>query len=426
VTQILKFHSTKIHWSAKDKLFRDSLVMFAATVVGSLCNYLYQIYIGRALGPEGYGAFGSLFAIVYFAAVFSSTVQAGAAWLVSRSIAMGGKNDVTSILHGLIIRSSALGILGFLAFSLSSPYISDFLQISSIDEVVVLGTVFLFSFLLPATSGVLQGMQRFNSLALVNILTFAPKLAFGVLLVSLGYGISGALGGLTLGMAVAFIISLAPLRSCLVGRVGISRYDFRELYVYSMPTMLVMICLTVPSNLDVIMAKHFFNGHEAGLYTAASVLGKAVLFVSSAIYMVMFPKVSEMKAVGGDTLRLLNVCLIYTALLSGTAAVVLAISPGLVGLIFGSSYIDASTVMQSYSAAMFFLSLIWAIAYYCLAIDDHRYAYLLISSTLLEAGLLSMARSSTLQMAHLMAAVNLFLFIASYGYVLLFRCRDQK
>lgn len=406
---------------AKDEFLRQSTMMFLATMIGSACSYFYQIYVGRALGPEGYGVFGSLFAIFYLVSVFAGTIQAGGARFISRFNADEETENIGAFISSLIKRAVLLGALGFAIFYMISPGIASFLKMDSNFEVVVLGTVILVSLLVPTTSGALQGLQKFDSLAMVNILIFGFKLLFGVLLVNLGFGVSGALGAITMATVVAFLFSLHPLRSYLRGRRNGRDYDFKELYLYSLPAILVMLCLAVPSNFDVILAKHFFADYEAGLYTSASVLGKVVLFVSGAVSIVMFPKASGMSALGLDSRRLLNKSLIFAGLLSGSAAAIFLVSPELVGAIFGAVYLEATPIIKIYAVMMFLFSLTWVLAQYCLATNKLRFAYILASFTLAEMGLIFFIHDSTLQMVKLLAVGNLVLFLFSYAYAALRR-----
>jgi O-antigen/teichoic acid export membrane protein len=387
-------------------------------MVGCAFSYLYQIYVGRALGPEGYGAFGSLFAIFYLISIFSGTVQTGSARFVSRLKAGGDDERVGAFLYGLMKKSVLLGVAGFALFCIVSSAIAGFLRMDSTAEILVLGTVILFSFLMPAASGVLQGLQEFYLLAFTGILSLGLKLVFGLVLVTLGYGVAGALGAVTLATLVALLFALLSLRSYL-GDGRQNGYDFRELYIYSAPTLLVMLCLAVPSNVDVILAKHFFNAQEAGLYTAASVIGKIILFLPGAISVVMFPKVTEMMSQGGSTLRLLNISLLYTGLLSGGAAAVFILVPGLVGAIFGPLYLKASPIIAFYAVTMALFSMTWVVAQYCLATGSLRYTYILAGLTALELGAIGLIHGSTLEMAGALAGANLVLFLFSYSYVLL-------
>ncbi len=400
----------------KEEFLRQSTMMFLASLMGCIFSYLYQIYVARALGPAGYGAFGSLFAIFYLISIFSGTVQAGAARFVSKLTAMGEDERIGSFLYGLIKKSILLGAAGFVLFCLISSGIASFLQMASTLDVVVLGTVILLSFIQPAASGVLQGLQRFGLLAFTSVLSTGLKLAFGIILVSLGYGVAGAMGAVTLSTLAVFLFVLFSLRSYL-GRSKKNGYDFRELYIYSAPTLLVMLCLAVPSNVDVIMAKHFFSSHEAGLYTAASVVGKMVLFLPGAIASVMFPKASEMKTLRMSTWRLLNRSLLLTGVLSGGAALMFVLFPGLMAMIFGEGFRQAGEVQAFYALMMALFALTWVVAQYCLATGDMKYVYLLGGFSGAEMIMVSAYHASIVQMVQLLAAANLILFLASYVYV---------
>ena len=398
---------------------RQSSIVFLASIIGCLFSYLYQIYVGRALGPEGYGTFGSLFAIFYLISIFAGTIQTAGARFVSDLYTRGRAGEIGPLLYGMLKKSAALGAIGFAAFYLIRQDIAGFLKIDSQEQVLVLGTILLASFLLPAVTGAVQGLQRFYLFAFLGALTMGLKFLFGVLLVSMGFGVSGALGAVTLATVGTLLVGLFVLRPYLGKSRKNADYNFKELYLYSAPALLVMVCLAVPSNADVILAKHFFNGHEAGLYTAASVIGKIVLFLPSSISAVMFPKAAEKNILGEDTLHLLNRSLLYTGLLSGLAAAAFAISPSFIGLIFGAGYTQAAGITGLYAVAMALFSMTWVVAQYCLAVDDLKYTYLLVAVTALELGIIALIHGTVVQMAEVLVIVNFVLFILSYLYVIL-------
>ena len=395
----------------------QSSALSMAYVLSSVCNYIYQVYAGWTLEPEMYGTFSSLFAIFYITSVFSFAIQASVARFTSKIYAKERPGVLSIFLSGLIRGSVILGISLFFLIVLTSRWIASFLKIGS-TEVVVLASVSFFVFLLPATSGILQGLQKFNSLALVLLLTFVSRLPIEIILARIGYGIDGIIASITLSLAIAVILSLILLKKYLKLSNGADPYNFFDLIIYSIPTLLVMACLIVPSNVDVIMAKHNFPSYEAGLYAAASAIGKIVLFLPGMILMIMFPKIVEKGLHGKSALLLLNRCLVLTGMLSGSAALVFLHSPDLVALIFGNKYAYASHIIPLYSIMMFLLSLTWVIAYYCLAINDLKYAYVLISFTLVEIGLISFIPQSIFEMVIVMLIINAILFFISYIYII--------
>jgi O-antigen/teichoic acid export membrane protein len=400
-----------------DDFVKQSSIVFSASMIANICNYIYQIFVGRTLGPEAYGVFGALFAIFYLIGVFTGAIQAGVGLFVSQFKANGEEDRINSFLRQLIIKSIMLGIAGFLIFALISPWIAAFLNIDSTWEIVIIGTVFLFTFLLPVTTGALQGLQHFKAMSAQNIISTGGKLAFGIILVVIGFGVYGALGAVTLGSFAGTIYCLYVIRARLrKGAIG-SSHNFSELYRYSGLTLLVVFCLNVPSNLDVILVKHFLSNYDAGLYVSASVLGKIVLFMSGAIAVVLFPKVAELYTHNQDTRPILNRSLLLTGALSGIVTAGLILFPGIVGVLFGKAYLDAKTITIVYAIMMFAFSLTTVIAQYSLAIRNLRFAYLLLAVTVLEMAGVWFIHGSVLEVAGMLMGMNILLSIASYFFV---------
>jgi O-antigen/teichoic acid export membrane protein len=101
------------YWGMRDEFFRHSAIMFMGSMVACACNYLYQVYLGRALGPEEYGAFGALFSIYYLIYVLSGTIQASSARFVSKYNAVSNLSAIKAILLGFMKRAALLGIAVF-------------------------------------------------------------------------------------------------------------------------------------------------------------------------------------------------------------------------------------------------------------------------------------------------------------------------
>ncbi|MCK5259115.1 MAG: oligosaccharide flippase family protein, partial [Thermoplasmatales archaeon] len=235
-----------------DDLLKHASVMFLVSIIAGACNYIYQLYMGRALGPEEYGVFGSLFAIFYIISVLTATIQTSVARFVSKFIGEGAKEKIHYFMQGLLKRMFFLGIVMFLFFVFISGWLSSFLKIDPIMPIIILGSIFLFSTLLPVNLGALQGLQKFIPLGFNTVLNFSSKLVFGIVLVVIGFGVNGALGAVIIGSAVALIASFIPLRS-FFSKVDSEKSDFKfsELYRYSLPTMVAMFCFAVPANVDV-------------------------------------------------------------------------------------------------------------------------------------------------------------------------------
>jgi len=381
--------------------------------------------MGRALGPYEYGVFGSLFAISYIIFVLTQTIQTGSARFVSKFVGEHQNKKINVFARGLLKRMFILGISLFIFIVLLSGPITSFLKIDSIYPVIILASIFIFSTLLPVNLGIIQGLENFKSLGFNTIINFLSKLVLGIFLVWIGFGVNGAIGGVVLGFLVALLFSFVPLKNYFRAKnLNEKKFNFSELYVYSFPTIIAMFCFSVPSNVDVIIAKHFFTSQIAGIYTAVTVLGKIILFVPGAIAIVMFPKISRLYTEKKDTGYVLNISLIYTGILAGIIAMGYWFFPYLaIRIPYGIDYIEAVPYLRLYGIAMFFFSLTVVLMRYSLAINHLRYVYLLLFFTLTEIGLLSIFHDSLMMMVEILLIVNILLFLSSYIYLTIVRKR---
>ena len=408
----------KLNFSS-DNLIKHAGIMFVTSIFAGIFNYSYQIFMGRALGPEEYSIFGALFAISYIISIIASTIQTSIARFVSKFIGEKKNKKIRYLIKGSLKRMFLLGITIFLFISVFSTLISSFLKINTVFPVIIMGSVFLFATLLPVNLGALQGLQKFVILGSNRVINYASKLIFGIIFVSIGFGVCGALGAVVIGAIIALLISLIPLKNYIINNDSKKvNFKFLEVYRYSLPALLAMFCFTVPTNVDVIIVKHFFSANNAGIYTAVSVLGKIILFIPGAVVAVMFPKVTKSYSEKKDTTHILLISLISTGILSGILALGYWFFPFLVVKIpFGIEYIEAVPLLQLYGLAMLFFSLSVVLMRYSLAIHDNKYIYLLALFTFFEIGFFTYYHMSLLTIIWIILIFNILLFFCGIFYI---------
>ncbi len=401
----------------KDELARHSLVMFTATIFAGIFNYLYQVYMGRVMGPEEYGVFGALFAIFYMIGVISQTLGTSATNFVSEFIGQG--KQIGFFLYGSLKRMALLGLAVSVIFIASSGWLTSLLKLPERGPVLVLVPILFLTCVSPISSGALRGVKSFFALGFVNISSAFFKLAIGILLVILGFGVSGALMGVVAGMLVALVISFIYLKPYFrPNNPHEPDFSYTSFYSYSLPVMVAMFAFTVPANLDVVLAKYFFSATDAGLYTSASVLGKIIFFVPTGILAVMFPLIAEKHARGEETTSILRRSLLYTALLSGSVALGYLLFPQLVINVFGSGYAAALPLVAPYGFAMFFFSLTVIVMQYHLAVKNMWYVALFAGATFVEILLFVIFNSSIQQMVEVLLIANLLILLVSLLYTM--------
>jgi O-antigen/teichoic acid export membrane protein len=302
---------------------------------------------------------------------------------------------------------------------MSQP-IATFLKVDSPVPIYIVASFFFFTLFFPLNMGILQGLQQFLPLGFYRVLNFLSKFIIGVILVTIGFGVNGALAAITLSAIISLIASFYSIRPYLsrLKDTKIPSINYLDVYKFSIPSMLTMFCFAVPANVDVVIAKHFFAADQVGFYTAASVLGKVVLFIPEAIAMVMFPKVAEASAMKKDTATLFRKSLLYTALLSGGVTLSYWIFPTFVVKIpFGLEYLDAIPFVRYYGLAMFLFSLSIVVMRYCLAMHDVKFVAIFTIITISEIILLWFIHNTLMDLIIIILVTGAVLFLLSLFYV---------
>jgi len=327
-----------------------------------------------------------------------------------------------------------LGFIGLLIFSIFSGFIADFLRLDSVTLVLLTGIVFFISWVQPVNLGTMQGLQRFKHFSYNLIVQAGAKFIVGAGLVILGFGIFGAIWGLVLGFIVSLLVSFYLVRDIIrfrnktttipgnPGYYGIndepandnadSIFQVKPIYEYSFFVFLAVACITIPTNIDILIVKHFFSSEETAHYTAAAIFGKMIFFLPIGITRVMYPKVVEGYAKKAITKGLLNRSLLYTGLPTGLLVLVLWMFPGFfLEIFFGSNYLVAKSLLQLYGPMMFFFSLTTVFVYYNLARNRYGFVCLFTAYTVLELILVWMYHSSIMLILQILLLMTVLFFV---------------
>lgn len=409
-----------INYFRRDELTKYGSIMFISSIITGTFNYIYHIYMGRVLGPEEYGTFGALFAIFYMIGIISQTLSTSTTRFISKFIGEG--KEIGFFIKHSVKYTIIIGMIISIIFLLLSNWLKDILKLADIKPILVLIFILFLGWISPIMVGSLRGIKKFPQLGFTNISNSFFKLIFGIIFVTIGFGVAGALMGIAIGMLFALIISIIFIKPYIKpNNPHDPDFKFRNFYLYSIPVLLAMISYSIPSNLDVILVKYFFSPIEAGLYTSISIFGKIVFFFSNAIGMVMFPIVAEKYAKKENTKNVLKNSLLYAGTLSGFFVALYTIFPEIIIKTFGNRYLDAANYIVLYGLGMFFFSLIIIIMEYHLAIKNLRYIVLFTGFTIIEVIMLVIYSHSIFGMIEVLLSANFIFLIISMVYTYNYR-----
>jgi len=404
------------------KFARASAWLFFGTLATGTLAYVFQILMGRMLSPHEYGLFSAMMGLFALLAAPSSTLMMVISRKVSQYRAEHDDGSITHFYYWINIRSAIFGGLVFGVFLLFAPQIQLYMKTASIMPVYLLGILVVTTFLPIINNAFLQGIQSFVWLSASGSLWALLKIIFSFALVFLGLGVSGALGGTILAALFGWFISYYGLyQQFSVGRD--KPYRAQHLTFKPMlPVLFANVAFAGMTQLDIVLVNYYFSAQETGFYAAASILGKAVMYLSGATAMALFPMVAELHARSESSLHLLLQAVGLTTLLSGTGAIFYFLfGEAIIVLFYGEEYRSAGTILKFYGFAILPMALVMVVEHFLIAKGRVLFSYLFILILPLQLLAVYFYHSTLLIVVTVVGACSLL--VALLGFGLLFRSR---
>ncbi|MDD5133670.1 MAG: oligosaccharide flippase family protein [Candidatus Nanoarchaeia archaeon] len=362
-------HKKIINYIKNEAILQGSITLIIYTMILYICSYLYQSYTGRVLGAENYRIIAVVFSLLAIVLVSSTTIQMSITKFVSEFKAKKEYGKIKYLLLRSYKKLVLISIFIFIFFILISPIITKFFKIGFLP-IIFLALMTIVYLALSISRGVLQGLQNFKSFGFNLSIEGLGKIIFAVLLVSLGFGVNGALFALVLAVIVAFIFILFKLKE--IFKCESEKFDTKHIYNYSWPVLFTFLFLTLSLYLDLWLVNYFFPGVEAGFYGALSTIGKIVFFASNPVAQAMFPIASEEKVLTNNKKSLSNI--LYKAfgitflIGFGITAVYFLFSKLIVAILFGNTYLTITPLLWLYGLVMTIYSFNYLLAFYNLSL----------------------------------------------------------
>ncbi len=367
-----------------DSLLRTSGLMFAAFMLASIFSYLFQIVMGRLLGPGQYGLLNALLSLMTVLSVPVGTLL----MVVTRKAAgykakgnYGGAKGLFEQVNKAVLAAGGLGLAVFLACSF---LIRDYLNAPSLLPVALLGLAAFASLPGPVNTAMLQGLQEYRWLAISMALTGPARLAFTSLPVLAGFGVGGAVGGVIATGVFVWGVTYFPLKGLLVS-AGESSADRHLQFSRVIPVFIANLAFAVMTQADMLLVNRYFQAQEAGVYASAAILGRAVMYIPGSIVLAMFPMVSETKALNASGGHLLIKSLLGTMVFSGGGALLFYFFPAwTMGTFFGAGYRGAAPLLKYFGLAMLPMAFLLVFMNYFVAREKTVFAYIMAVCAVLE------------------------------------------
>ena len=394
--------------------------MFLGTIGGGLLAYVYQVLMGRMLSTPDYGLFSAVMALFAVLSAPLATLLLVIGRRVSQYRAVGQSGSIRHFFQSITMQTAVATVAIVLVGLAFAPQLQAYLKAATANPVYLLGPLLFFSALTIVNDGFLQGLQLFSWLSASGAMRVLLRIVFSVLFVWAGQGVGGAIGGTIVAALAGWLVTLWPLRAPLASGKG---QPFERAHLSFRPVLPVLIANTAfaaMTQFDMVMVNYYFPPHEAGLYAAASVLGKAVMYLPGGIAMALFPMVAENQARERSSAHLLVQAVGLTAALCTVGALFyLLLGEWMVRLLYGESYEGAGRVLRVFGFAILPMALVMVAEYFLIAKGRVLFAYLFLVSTPLQLLAIHLWHDSLLSVVLIVGVSGALL--AAVGYWFLWR-----
>jgi len=266
------------------RILSGSIVLLSGSGLANAINFAYNVAIARSLGPMGYGHATAVYTLLTLISAVTLSFQFISAKAVAKQPSPEGKDAVYRAFHQ---GAWVCGILVALLLILVRQGITHYLKLPDPVLVVLLAIGAAFYVPLGSRRGYIQGAYGFRRLAKNLVLEGAVRLGGSLVVVALGFGVTGVIAANAAAIAVAYL-ALAPklvARSSDLPRFGYAFREISQALVFFSGQVLI-------NNCDIVLVKHFFDPKAAGLYAAVAMVGRVIFAFSSAVVNSMSPVVA--------------------------------------------------------------------------------------------------------------------------------------
>lgn len=362
----------------------------------NICGFVFHMIAGHKLGPVVYG---SLYALLSMSIVATLPIVLFNPVIVKFAAEFRALHDASHLrrLTLDVMRASViLGALFIVAAIVDIRSITAFLHVPAWSVVVTV--VFIAVTLLSsALRSVAQGTQRFHSYSISISIESASRV---LLLIALA--VFGLFGGL-LSLLVGAAIGLAAMAYALFKRYHAMpahsiTYDWRRIGAATWGSTAAACAATLIGNVDVIIVKHKFPAFEAGIYSAAALGGKILLYLVGFISIILLPQAADRHARGEGTGRTMTTALAMFAAFSVVGLLILRLEGTLIiNVMLGTKFDAAIPLLTWYGLAMVFLALTTALCSYGIATHRLAFAIPVLVCTFGTLVAIAFARTSLMQ-----------------------------
>jgi O-antigen/teichoic acid export membrane protein len=293
-----------------EQISRHSAVFFAGTLFTAGAGYLFKIYLARVLGAEALGIYALGMTIVGFFGLFNGL---GLPQAAVRFVAAYSATEQWPRLYGFLRRTLGLLGLGNVVLAAAMMLIGPWVARSLYHAPALVPYLHLFAAVLilgAFTTFLGQVLAGYKDVALrtviVNFIGSPLNIVFGVVLLTLGFGLRGYLlaqmasATLVLLLLVAAVWWLTPKSARHAPQTAVPLE--REVFWFSAAVFGVSFLEFILAQADKILLGVFLDVRQVGIYAVAATLVAFVPVALQSVNQIFSPTIADLHTRGEHAL----------------------------------------------------------------------------------------------------------------------------
>ncbi len=210
----------------KKKILRNVSFSGSASIISGLVGFLLLPFIVSRIGPVEYGIFlmVNLFSVTGYLYILDMGFQKTVARYTAEYLAKNQTEKILQLLNSTLLIFLSLGLLvAILGFFLSPAVVRLLLDIPEASQdraIFALTLVFLsspYQFFSLVLAGFYEGLQRFDIIKTVHVLSIIINAVLVVLLLNIGYGLVSVVASLLISQAFVIVAYLSMAKNSFSG-----------------------------------------------------------------------------------------------------------------------------------------------------------------------------------------------------------------
>lgn len=347
------------------QLFRNELIrriikntgyLFSASGISILVGILLSILVGRMLGVAG---FGSLGIIITFVGVVNNLASFRMGDLVIKyvghDVEVGDTQHASAIFKASTLVETSASILAFLLVCLLAPFAASYLLKDSATTgwIILYGVVVLFNLIAESSTGLLQVLNRFPTIAGFTLVQSVVTLGIVVMVFFLHGSMVGVLLAYIIGKAASAIgLTIVALHQASQSwgknwwQVPLQRLkpQRRELVNFAVSTNLSASISLITKDSELLWVSLFRSPTEAGYYRLALSIANLMQLPVSQMPQATYPELT--RQVSRKNWQNVKDILRQSSILAGVYSLIavgglIVLGKPLIEMFYGASYLPA-------------------------------------------------------------------------------------